>query len=146
MRRILFVVIAFCMSACQAEDRSASYVEASGAVSISLELFHMHPFLAEYERELVLLQDGKELKRKRLFPDTGGYTETNLYKCSNSQYLVKGYFDSWIVNIDNSSIIEGRCEKEQPMFIGAFHGAGSKPWIFSPASERDEQLLEPKGG
>ncbi len=127
-------------------DHSADYIEAGSGMSIAIELFHTHPFFAEYQRELVLSLNGKELNRQILDPDTGGYSAANLYKCGAGKYQAKGYFDSWIINIDDFSISEGECAKESREFVGAFRGAGSKPWIFYPASARAEQLLEPTGG
>lgn len=146
MNSFLFIITIFCVSICHAADRSATYFEADGNTSISLELFHIHPFLAEYDRDLVVLLKGRAPIRHRLFPDTGGYTATNLYKCGDSQYLIKGYFDSWIVNIHDPSIKEGECDGKELKYIGGFHGAGSKPWVFSPASEREEQPLKPYRG
>ncbi len=144
-----FIVIEFGISVFSFSNdptRTAKYVDPTGKISLSLELFHMHLHLADYERELILSQNNKEVNRQRLFPDTGGYASTNLYKCEADHILVKDFSDSWIVNLDDSSIVSGDCPTEKKAFIGAFRGAGSESWEFFPASERKEELLEAKGG
>jgi hypothetical protein len=115
-------------------------------LSISLKLYRSHPFLAEYDRELVLLKNGKEIIKQELFPDTGGYNSTNLYRCNGNKYLVKGYFDSWLVDVNGSSIIEEECKNGKKEFIGAFHDVESRLWRFFPANERKEEILGAQGG
>ncbi len=127
-------------------DRAATYNDSSNKVSVSLELYHMHPYLAEYERELVLSKNGREKNRQSLFPDTGGYTSTNLYSCGSNIILVQGYFDEWIANLSDYSITKGNCTTQEKTYIGAFHGAGRQPWKFFSKSDREEKLLEPQGG
>ena len=146
MKKYLVVLILLLIGCSNEPDHRASYIEVGGKFTISLELFHIHPYLAEYERELVILNNGKEQNRKRLFPDTGGYTSTNIYRCNPNKFFIKGYFDSWVVDLEKSSIIKGSCNQKSQLFIGAFHGAGSQTWKFYPASERNEELLKAKGG
>ena len=147
MKAIYLITFLFLFAACSSgSDRNASYNLEDGEFVISIELIHMHPYLAEYERELVIHRNGKEENRKRLFPDTGGYMSTNLYKCNSKQFRVKGYFHSWIVDLDKSSIIEGNCSQNSQLFVGAFLSVGSKPWQFYTAAQRKEEPLEVRDG
>jgi len=147
MRAIYLITFLLLLAACSSgSDRNASYNLEDGEFAISIELPHMHPYLAEYERELVIHRNGKEVNRKRLFPDTGGYMSANLYKCNSKQYRVKDYFDSWIVDLERSSITEGDCSQNSQLFVGAFLSVGSKPWQFYTAAQRKEEPLEARGG
>jgi hypothetical protein len=77
-------------------------------------------FPAEYDRRLILRQNGKEVAQQELFPDTGGYSSTNLYKCSSKLYMIKGYFDMWVIDLGAGKIEAGQCPESAHEYIGIF--------------------------
>ncbi|MCI5208570.1 MAG: hypothetical protein D3910_07205 [Candidatus Electrothrix sp. ATG2] len=143
---VIITIAIFVMAGCSSSDRSASCTLADNGVSISIELSPSHPFLAEYDRFLILKRNGKEVAKQKLFQDTGGYSSANLYKCNHTLYMVKGYFDMWVIDLNSGRIEDGQCPKSAHEYIGIFDGGGSKPWKFYLSSEREEQELKPKGG
>jgi hypothetical protein len=146
---LILVILALNASlqiSCRDVKHWATYTPHAGGPSIAVELVSIHAFLAEYDRFAVIMEDGKEVVRKKLFPDSGGYAATNLHRCGPHKYMLKGYFDTWILDLATKTIIEGKCEVPKPEYIGIFEGGGNRPWKFYSASERKETLLEPKGG
>ena len=130
---------------CRGAKHWAAYNPQEGGISIAIELVNIHAFLAEYDRFAVLVEDGKEILRKKLFPDSGGYASSNLYRCGAKKYILKGYFDTWVVDLDARTIAEGKCEMAKPEYIGIFEGGASASWQFRSSSERKESVFEPKG-
>lgn len=131
------------LNACTTADHRAEYSD--GAATITVELISSHPVLAEYDRILVLSLKGKEIARQKLLPDTGGYASSNLYRCSPQRFMLKGYFDVWLVDVGKGTLTEGQCSEGKNVYIGVFSGGGSKPWRFYSAVERKEERLEPQG-
>jgi hypothetical protein len=134
------------LGACTGADHRASYSNKAQGVTIAIELFTTHPFLAEYDRVLVLSSHGKDIARQKLFPDTGGYSSSNLYRCGPTKYMLKGYFDVWVIDITSGTITEGKCKDGSSEYVGIFYGGGSKQWRFYSSSEHKEEKLEPQGG
>jgi hypothetical protein len=122
----------------------AAYTPKDSKITIAMGLVHTHALLAEYARFAILVENGKEISRRRLFEDTGGYTSSNLYRCGPDKYMLKGHFDTWVLDLKAQAITEGACRSTNPNYVGVFDGGGSKPWKFYPASERKEMKLEPK--
>jgi hypothetical protein len=94
-----------------------------------------HPFLAEYDRVLVLERDGKELARRPMFPDTGGYGRTNVYDLGNSKTLLLSAFDAYVLDYDRADIqVVDQCAVEVPddqaVAIDALH-MSSVPYTHS---------------
>ena len=134
------------IQACSDTNHQAIYILNKNGSSIAIELSPIHPFLAEYDRILILSLQGGKITKQKLFPDTGGYSSSNLYKCGPTIYLVKGYFDEWIVDLEAGTIIEGQCKEADLEYVGVFKGGGSNPWQFYLPSEYKETKLEAKGG
>lgn len=140
----MLAIIPIFMTSCSGSKHFAEHKLPEGQISIAIEIVCTHAFLAEYDRFAILLEDGKEILRKKLFPDTGGYASTNLYRCSPHNYVLDGYFDTWVVNLDTKTITEGNLEFPKTEYIGIFESTASEPWQFFPSSKRKEKLLEPK--
>jgi hypothetical protein len=131
-------------ASCSYVEHRAEYIHNNGKVIIAVELVPIHAFLAEYDRFATLTINGKDAVKKKLFPDTGGYASTNLYRCTQTNYMLKGYFDSWVVDVVAKTVVEGNCQSSERGHLGVFEGGGSRPWKFYSSSERMEMKLEPK--
>jgi hypothetical protein len=92
---ILLFIYAVIVSACGGKSypSSASFSVPDMSVSVALERESIHPFLADYDRTLILLVNGREESRMKMFKDTGGYSRTNIFKVSESVYLLQDLND-----------------------------------------------------
>jgi hypothetical protein len=114
-------------------------------VEVAIELKPMHPWLSEYERTLVLTSPTKREEQK-MFPDTGGYLRTNLYSLGGGRFLVKGFFDEWLVQAQPLQMKElPQATQRGATYIGAFDEIDRR-WRFIPADEQSEKPLVPGGG
>lgn len=138
---LALVLATACLLSCGADGRRAEFKTASDGAIIALEIVPIHPVYAEYNRWVRVLKHGKEVGSQTLFPDSGGYASTNLYWCSGDVYWLLGYFDSWVVNVSQGTIVEGQCERGVQQYVGMFDGGGSRQWKFYAASERKETKL-----
>jgi hypothetical protein len=147
-KQILFAtilaIIPIFMASCSGTKFFAEHKLPESQISIAMEIVCTHAFLAEYDRFAVLLENGKEIFRKKLDSDSGGYASTNLYRCATHSYVLDGYFDTWVVNLDSKTITEGNPEFPKTEYIGIFELINSEPWQFYPSSKRKEKQLEPK--
>jgi hypothetical protein len=104
------------------------------------------PFLAEYRRFLVLRRPGTEDQRIEMFPDTGGYGRTQVYRLPDGGFLVQGYFDE--VKIDpaiRNLAVHYNGPDAGATYIGAFDRSGGE-WRFVEAKYSPEQKLVAGGG
>lgn len=113
------------------------------SVEIILERRAIHLFLAEYERTLVLRVDGKEVLRKVVAADSGGYSRMNVYQISPSEYFLSGdiSFDKYELDITRQKL-NSIISTEKPSstkFVGAFDVDEKRSWRFISAGERREQ-------
>jgi hypothetical protein len=115
-------------------------------VEVAIELRPTHPWLSEYERTLVLTSPTKR-EEKKMFPDTGGYLRTNLYSLGGGRFLVRGFFDEWLVQTQPPQMTElsQTTQRRGGTYIGAFDEV-DRTWRFIPAAEQDEKPLVPGGG
>ncbi|PYT00151.1 MAG: hypothetical protein DMF63_09300 [Acidobacteria bacterium] len=112
------------------------------SIDIILERRNIHPFLAEYERTLVLRIDGKDVLRKEVAVDTGGYSRMNVFRLSADEYFLQGKLsaDSFYLDVSRTSLIQ---LNEKPLAAGRFIGSfdhDESGWRFIPVSER--QMLQ----
>jgi hypothetical protein len=150
---ILVVMFLFAKCAFDSSDRiiyskasyslKAVYELPNINAEIILERRHAHLFLAEYERTLVLRVGGKEVSRKEIAFDTGGYSRVNVYQISPTEYFLSGdlSFDKYQMDITQPKINEAVLEKKPSTakFVGAFDSDERRNWRFITASEREEQ-------
>ena len=113
------------------------------SVEIILERRAIHLFLAEYERTLILNLDGKEVLRRAIAIDTGGYSRINVYQISPTEYFLSGDLshDKYELNITQRKL-NSAMSTEKPSstkFIGAFDVDEKRNWRFISADERIEQ-------
>ena len=100
-----------------------------------------HAFLAEYDRTVTIEIDGRPAARKTLFPDSGGYSRTNLYRLDAQHALLRDADASYTIDLASGAISKDDQRRKAGMFIGGFDIDTSKSWTFIPSSEREE--LEP---
>lgn len=109
---------------------------------IVLERRPAHPFLAEYERTIILRVDGEEILNQEASFDTGGYSRMNIYQISSTEYFLSGDInDKYELDVSKQKL-NSNLSAEKPLiakFIGAFDVDEKRKWRFIPASERKEQ-------
>ncbi len=138
------LVLAVICAGCNAPDHLASFSD-HASNTITIELRASHPYLAEYDRTLVVSSNSHPVVRQQLAKDTGGYTAANLYRCSSVIYQLDDYSGSFVINLANGSISVGKCPGNS-VYIGIFDGGGSDPWLFFPSSVRGPSSLQMYGG
>lgn len=125
----------------------ASYSPTSD-LQIAVSMSQMHPYLAEYERELRVRRGGNESKLP-LFGDSGGYALVNVYRNEASGFILRTMGnDEYAIDEASGEIRERRyqyrCHDEGPKgahFVGAFDFDESHEWKFIPAHERQERPI-----
>lgn len=136
-----------------AQFHGVDYKLPGSDIQIGIELKPMNPIFAEYERRLVVKRAGVTQITQDIFPDTGGYLRTNVYQLKRNEFVVKGFFDEWIVRTSPLSVVlstetigEAAFMEREAGFLGAFDVAPDRNWRFIPKKERAEQTVVPKGG
>jgi hypothetical protein len=117
---------------------------------IIVEIVPTHPYLAEYERTLILRKAGSSDQRFSMFPDTGGYLRTQLYRLPDGRLLVSDFFDTFVINVVKQKIdADTGVLPEKGVYLGAFdnrEGAIRTTWRFIDAGKSPEQVLVMPGG
>jgi hypothetical protein len=114
---------------------------------VIMQLEPMHPYLAEYRRSLVFRTNGKRDQHVEMFPDTGGYSRSQLYRLSNGLFLIQGSFDSVRIDVNKRSlVVEPDTHSAIGIYLGAFDDNGDGNWRFFSASQSPEQSLIAGGG
>ena len=125
--------------------RTASYYNVEDNIEIKIELYHSHPYLAEYDRVVVFGSKQGVLDARELPPDTGGYAAANLYRCGKGSYLLDGYATNESILVPGAQFSDAPCLLPGN-YLGRFEGGGSDPWRFCPAEQCQERKLEMQGG
>jgi hypothetical protein len=117
---------------------------------IIVQIVPMHPYLAEYKRMLVLRKAGSPDQQVEMFPDTGGYSRTQLYKLPDGKFLVSSFFDAFVIDLSKHSIVAYTGTAAYAgTYLGAFDNTrqgNSEEWKFIDASHSPEQELVAQGG
>jgi hypothetical protein len=138
-------IAAYSWRASFAGSTEAEYEIPGGRARIVSRIEPMHRFLAEYERAILIVSpDGRKVET-RLFPDTGGYKRTQLYRAADGTYYAKGFFDVAHLDPGSMNIALSEAVPTGSSYLGAFDVAGHG-WRFLPANESREQSLLAKGG
>jgi len=130
-------------------EYTAQYRLPGSALLLSVELHQSHPFLAEYDRSLVLEGGARKLVEIDLFPDTGGYALVNLYRSASGDYVVRTQGNHYYIltlasgsitpHEDHTGLVTARAAGEE--FVGAFDFDAQRGWRFISAAERSERLI-----
>lgn len=108
----------------------------------------MHPVLAEYNRRLVLRSEAPETDLT-MFPDTGGCTRANLYRTSETEFILRdcsgeifeiGLTPSLIRRVENDGV------RGKLTFIGCFDSDVDGELRFIPAAQRRELAVGMREG
>lgn len=125
----------------------ASAKLADSASEIIVQIEPMHPYLAEYRRSLVLRKKGAPDERIEMFPDTGGYLRTQLYRLPDGTFLVSGFFDAFKIDpVKHSIVLYNETVTHVGTYLGAFDDSAKHEWRFIDASQSPEQELVAQGG
>jgi len=82
--------------------------------------------------------DGRPAARKTVFPDSGGYSRTNLYRLDAQHALLRDADASYTIDLASGAISKDDQRRKAGMFFGRFDIDASKSWTFIPSSEREE--------
>ena len=156
MRATIIGVIA--IVACSATERYAEADLPGAGVVVGVRPIHSHPFLAEYDRELISTTlDGPQTQE--IFPDTGGYPLVNVYRQGTSSFLLLTKGDhQYSVDARDGTLTTRRARTTQvdrpdggfsihhlppngSEFVGAFDFDAEREWRFIPARERPERVV-----
>jgi len=111
-------------------------------VSLQIVLKPTHPYLAEYERTLIV-SNGQQKATSRIFNDTGGYGKLNIYSTGPRSILVQGPFEVVGVNLDTLTIESNPAPtRVSPNYLATFTKSNNSGWRFIPASEQSEQEIK----
>lgn len=132
--------VALCVCATVAGCHSSAVTESatkrlSKQNVLVMERKAAHPYLAEYDRALKLVANGKVLAQSAVNMDTGGYKSAKLYRRSNNEYVVFDSFDTYVITLSKPQIIQKDIGANQRgVFIGTFDENQAQDWSFIPAS------------
>jgi hypothetical protein len=116
---------------------------------LTVKLRPSHPFLAEYDRVLLLSGGSGVLEEIELFPDTGGYALVNVYRLPSGDFLVRaGGNHRYVVGMKARSVTpdltttpESRARPPDAEFVGAFDFDSSRTWRFIGPEQRSEREI-----
>jgi len=143
---IAFGAAALALNACaEGRDVAAVHVPTSRA-TIAIKRVPRHPLFPEYDRTVTIEVDGRQLTRQTLFPDSGGYSRTNLYRLDEQHALLRDADASYTIDLASGVVSKDDERHTAGMFIGSFDIDDAKEWRFIPSSERGELETEFHGG
>jgi hypothetical protein len=135
------------LSACGRSEERASFLVPDSKATIVIARDSAHAFLAEYDRRAVVDVDGISSGHQHLFPDTGGYSRTNIYRLDARKALLRDADASYTVDLSTGRISKDAIrQKANSRFLGSFDTDDSHTWRFIPVRERGELPTEFRGG
>ncbi len=148
MLRFLYaLIIAGLVVACGDREHSAAVTLPDSPITLRVVLSPSHPYLAEYDRWLILEQDSHVQSKTELFPDTGGYALVNVYRVDSEVLLLTEGDHDYHVDLRSSRLtttpkVRGKSGSQvRGEFLGAFDFDTYHIWRFVPASVRPEQTI-----
>lgn len=136
---IIISISLFLNTSCNAQSNdSVATFKVNSNSSIQIRRVHIHAFLAEYDRYLSLVVDGKTVTEIQISTDTGGYSQANVF-ATNTGFAVQDRMGRYEANEKNQQIkeLEQVCKNpKDDVFVGAFDTDKSKSWRFISAPER----------
>jgi hypothetical protein len=145
---LLFILSLFFCASCNAQNNgSFATLKLEGAnASIQIRRVHIHAFLAEYDRYLILNVNGKPVVEVQISTDTGGYSRANVFSTNlGSTLIVQDRMGRYEIDVESQKIkeLDGNdcANPKDSNFIGAFDTDESKKWQFIPASKRKQMPM-----
>jgi hypothetical protein len=149
-RAIRLIAIAASLAAlysCGRPEERASFLVPESKATVVVARTPAHAFLAEYDRRALVELHGTSPGHQQLFPDTGGYSRTNLYRLEARKALLRDADASYTIDLSTGRISKDAIRQEaNGRFLGSFDADDSHIWRFIPASERGELPTEFRGG
>jgi hypothetical protein len=157
---ILAVVLLDCGAGWLFPAKNEATVDLPGTRrQLVLKLRSTHPFLAEYDRRLILRKDGMELGGLDLMNDSGGYGRAQLYRLPDGMFALLGSFQfvrfdaasGAFSTVDIGSLRSWRGALRSPIvpgdavYLGAFDRDREHRWRFQDALESPELPMTPSG-
>ncbi len=139
---LLFISsLIFCACYSARNDGATAALKIQGTnYSIQIKRVHIHAFLAEYDRFLILTANGKSVAKLQIATDTGGYSRANVFSTkSGSVFLVQDLMGKYEVDVSRQEIkkMDFDCKSaDDGNFIGAFDIDESEKWKFISVWER----------
>ncbi len=136
---IIITLSLFVNISCNAQSNdSIATMKINSNSAIQIRRLHIHAFLAEYDRYLSLVVNGKTVAEIQIATDTGGYSQANVF-ATNNGFAVQDSMERYEVNEKNQQIkeLEQVCKNpKDDIFVGAFDTDESKKWQFILAPKR----------
>lgn len=112
--------------------------------AILIRRVSIHAFLAEYDRYLLLVVNGKTVAEIQMSTDTGGYSQANVF-ATTTGFSVQDRMGRYEVDEKKQQIkeLESVCKNpKDDIFVGAFDIDESKHWQFiSPPKRKYAPML-----
>jgi hypothetical protein len=145
-----FLLILLVTSACGIErtDEIAEFMTGTNS-SLLIIRRPKHLFLAEYDRTIMLRENGKVLARQELFSDTGGYSRASIFQLTEAKILLEDAFGEYEIDLTTQQISVRQNQNDNLQartYLGVFDTDEKKVWRYIPATERKYAPTELKGG
>jgi hypothetical protein len=120
-------------------------VEIDG-VTIGLERRQIHPFLAEYDRRLLMALPGGESIAHDLFKDTGGASRLNFCRERDGVIRLSDRFHNYLLSLETGGLMrlpsrKGGDDACGSAYIGAIGEDASGRYRFVPVSEQTQCVI-----
>ncbi|WP_156878408.1 hypothetical protein [Roseomonas gilardii] len=125
------------------------------STSIVIKRKPLHPFLAEFSRELILIRGNSVIGRTALFEDTGGTVRINIYQTAPNTLVLVDRFDIYTADLGSGVVVRSSRHGEisdsvpEDGYIGAFDNIRqNNGWFFRfiPAKEVAEVPIAKAAG
>jgi hypothetical protein len=131
---------------CDASTEQAIFEFPASDRILAIERRPLHASLAEYRRTIILNRDRQPVARVAMFDDTGGYSRANLYRITDTIFLVRDAVASYTIDISKDTAVRDQQRRSAGSFVGTFDVDGSRTWRFISSRERAELRTEFRGG
>lgn len=141
---LLILSILFYFSCNAQTNGSVATLKIQENASIQLKRVHIHAFLAEYDRYLLLNVNGKTVTEVQISTDTGGYSRANVFVSNSDFIIVEDSMERYEINVERREITVIKRDCEYPkdyIFVGAFDTDETKKWQFIPASKKEKMPM-----
>src|SRR5688500_13281629 len=105
MPKQLFVIVATAFGvSCGTSSELAVFQFPASDRAVAIERQPSHWYLAEYRRALILESSGRPVARVAMFGDSGGYSRANLYRVTETIFLVRDADASYTIDVAEDTV------------------------------------------